>query len=162
GDVQTFAGRGQVFDLAVSNGKLFAPDLGGDAVRRINLGASLTVETSLNAPGGPDGIAADGAGNLWVTLYNSGHVGRFAATQNLGTITDLTPTGGSLQEAFGIVAASDGRIYVTGKASANIARINPADNSFRFYPAGGAPWQIVNGTDGDLYFTDQNSTRVRR
>ena len=124
--------RGQFYDLAVANGKLFAPDLGADAVYRIALGAALTVETSLGAPGGPDGITVDGSGNVWVTLFNSGHVGRFAATQNLGVVTDLTPSGGTLFNPFGIVAGNDGRIYVTGKDS-TISPASTAAASQGFY-----------------------------
>jgi hypothetical protein len=61
--------RGEFYDLAASNGKLFAPDFGGDAVLRIGLGFNMTPEASLGATGNPDGIAADGAGNLWVTFW---------------------------------------------------------------------------------------------
>ncbi|HEY6889965.1 MAG TPA: hypothetical protein VI300_19345, partial [Solirubrobacter sp.] len=160
GQVSTATGVGQVFDLAVSNGKLFVPDFDNDAVYRVGLGTTLTKEASIGANGAPDGIAADGAGNLWVTLYNSGHVGQFAATQNLGTVVDHAP-GETLSGAFGIVAGADGRIYVTAKDSGKLARID-ADGSFRVYATNSQPFQIVNGPDNDLYFTDQASTRVQR
>jgi streptogramin lyase len=162
-DVHTVGSRGRVFDLAAYNGKLYAPDRDGDMIRRIGFGATMPVETTVPAPAGsaPDGITVDGAGNLWVTLANSGHVGRFPAGQNGGSLTEFTPAGGVLSEAFGIVAGNDGRIYVTGKASHNLARIN-SDGSFRFYATNSEPFQIVNGPDGDLYFTDQASTRVQR
>jgi streptogramin lyase len=153
--------RGEFFDLEVTGGKLFAPDFGNDAVLRIGLGTSMTPEASIGASGSPDGIAADGAGNLWVTLFSTGRVGRFAATQNLGTVTELTPSGGSLSSPFGIVAGHDGRMYVTGKDSKNLARVDGSGN-WQFYATGGEPWQIVNGPDGDLFFTDQSSTRVLR
>ena len=122
----------------------------------------LTIETAFPAPGSPDGIDVDGAGNLWITLFSSGKVGHFAATAaNATPVTELTPTGGSLGSPFGIVAAADGRIYVTGADTGNLARIN-ADGSFRFYTGGVRPWQLVNGPDGDLYFTDLNSTQILR
>jgi streptogramin lyase len=153
--------RGEFYDLAVTGGKIFAPDFGNDAVLRIALGVNMTPEASLGASGNPDGITADGSGNLWITLWGTGHVGRFAATQNLGTVTDLTPPGNGLTNPFGIVAGNDGRIYVTGKGSKNVARVDAAGN-WQFYATGGEPWQIVNGTDGDLFFTDQSSTRILR
>jgi streptogramin lyase len=161
-DLHTATGLGKVFDLEAYGGKLYAPDYDGDVVRRIGLGINLTAEASIGAPGNPDGIAADGAGNLWVSLNGTGHVGQFSATQNLGTVIDHAPTGDNmLTGAFGIVAGADGRIYVTGKDSHNLARLN-ADGSFRFYATNSEPFQIVNGPDGDLYFTDQASTRVQR
>jgi streptogramin lyase len=157
----TLAHPGTVFDLAAAAGKLFAPDFNGDVIRRV-VPATLTTDATIIAPGTPDGITADGAGNLWVTLYGSGHVGYFPATASSGsTITELTPPGNALSNPFGIVAGADGRIYVTGEGSGKLARIN-SDHSFRFYPTGGQPFQIVRGADGDLFFTDRASGRILR
>ena len=162
GAVTTVALRGRVFDLAVAGGKLFAPDFGGDVVRRIALDDALTVETSVAVSNNPDGVTVDGAGTVWVTQYSGGRVSRFPASQNGGAGQEVVPMGGTLTNPFGIVAGADGRIYVTGHGSANLARITPGDGSYRFYDVGDAPWQIVNGPDGDLFFTDLNSTRIVR
>ena len=43
-------GAGQVFDLAVSGGKLFAPDFGGDVVRRLTLASSPSVDSIVSMP----------------------------------------------------------------------------------------------------------------
>lgn len=155
-------GFGQVFDLAISGGKLYAPDYGFDGVRRGNLLANgmVTPEAQITVSGGPDGVTVDGSGTVWLTLNSLGRVARFPVTQNSGAAETLAPTG--LGEPFGIVAGNDGRVYVTGKSTHNIARIS-ADGTFRFFDVrDGEPWQIVNGPDGDLYFTDQFTTRVRR
>jgi streptogramin lyase len=161
--LMTIGHPGLVFSLATASGKLYAPDFSGDVVRRVAPGA-LNTETAINAPGGssPDGITVDGAGNLWVTLFSSGRVGTFPAAQDGGPLTEITPTGGTLQSPFGIVAGNDGRIYVTGKDSKNVARVDASGSTWQFYATGGEPWQIVNGPDGDLFFTDQSSTRVLR
>jgi streptogramin lyase len=159
GDLQTTSGLGTVFDLAVSNGKLYAPDFNGDQVRRLSLASSPVEEDSFGTPpgGGADGIAADGSGNLWVTLYNGGAVSRITPG---GTVTTLTPPS-PLTNPFGIVAAADGNVYVTAQTSANLMRITPS-GQFTNFPVGGLhqPWQIVNGTDGDLWFTDTNQPNV--
>ena len=48
----------------------------GDAVRRYRLGARRARDdASIGAVGSPDGITADGAGNVWVTLNGAGGVG---------------------------------------------------------------------------------------
>jgi streptogramin lyase len=160
--VTAFGSRGTVFDLAVANGKLFAADEYDDAVRRIALNNALTVETTINVPDGPSGITVDSAGTVWVTQINTGGVARFPGVQNGGSASVLFPTTGRLDTPFGIVAAADGRIYVTGKGSGNLARITPATGAFEFFAFGSEPWDIVNGPDGDLYFTDQNSNRIVR
>jgi hypothetical protein len=115
----------------------------------------------VQAAGGPFGITVDPSGTVWTSL-DSGGVARYPAAQQGGNATRIFPTNGTLQQPFGIVAGPDGRIYVAGKESGNIARIDPANNSFRFYPVGTGAWDIVNGADGDLYFTDQDHARVRR
>ena len=154
----TQTGRGTAYDLVFAAGKLFVPDFDGDAVRRLTPG-TLAVEATVNALGNPDGIAADSAGNIWVTLYGTGHVGRFPATQNGGALSEVS--GLALTSPFGIAMGPDGRIYVTGKDSHNLTRIS-LDGTFRSYPTGGEPWDIAAGPDGDVYFTDQASTRVFR
>lgn len=159
-------GAGQVFDLAVSGGKLFAPDFGGDVVRRLTLAPSPVVDSIISMPvgaSGPNGIAAGGAGQLWVTAFNSGHIVRFAATQNGGTATAIPVTGGTLSSPFGIVASSDGRIYAAGKESGNLVRISADGSSSTFYDLPGAePFTVIDGPAGDLYVADQLTSRILR
>jgi hypothetical protein len=107
-------------------------------------------------------VAADGAGNIWFTEFNSGKIGRFPATQNGGAATELTPAGGTLTSPFGIVAGTDGNIYVAGSASQNIVRVSPAGAFAFFAVPNSQPGRIVNGPDGDLWFGDGVDTRVLR
>ena len=165
GAITTVPGLGLVLDLAVSGGKLFAPDFDGSVVRRLALPA-MTPEAVVNAPPGsqPQGVAADGAGNIWFTEFGGGAVGRFtAAAPNATVATTITPTGGALAQPAGIVAGSDGAMYVAGSGSGNVIRISADGTRFAFFPTGGAkPFRIVNGVDGDLWFTDQQTTNVLR
>ncbi|MBE2317361.1 hypothetical protein DVA67_015370 [Solirubrobacter sp. CPCC 204708] len=146
-----------VFDLAVSGGKLFAPDFFNDRVLRYSL-ALGAFETAVGVPGSPDGVTVDGQGNVWVSQFGGSGVARFPATQNGGAAQTF---GGSVTAPFGIVAAPDGRVYAAGSESGNLVRVS-ADGTFKSFPAGGKPWDIVAGPDGDLYFTDLDSGRVRR
>jgi streptogramin lyase len=160
GSAALFNGFGSVFDLAVANGVIWAPDFDSDVVQRRTL-PGMTNATSVTVPHNPDGIAV-GAGFVWVTEFGGGRVARFPPTPTSGAAQELVPTNGSLGSPFGIVAAPDGNVYVTGKDTHNLARIS-ADGTYKFYDVGeGEPWQIVAGLDGDLYFTDQARTRVRR
>ena len=154
-------GVGRAFDLEVAAGKLFVPDIAGDVVRRVNLD-TLAVETVVTFPAGtgPDGVAADGAGGPQRHPDAARPVGHFPAAQNLGLGTVLP--GAGLGNPFGIVAGADGRMYVTGFASVDVARIDAAGTVTRYAAPGGSPWQIVNGPDGDLYFTDLSNPRILR
>ncbi|HEX8121900.1 MAG TPA: hypothetical protein VF549_11615 [Solirubrobacteraceae bacterium] len=166
GAMTFFAGRGTVFDLAVAGGKLFAPDFDGDVVRRITLNASLTIESTTNVTPGsnPDGVAVDGAGNVWTSLFGSGKVARFPAAQNGGAATVLTPSGGTLTSPFGLAAGFDGAMYVTGWQSGNLARIDVASNAFSFFtaPAGAEPLKVAPGNDSDMWASDRSNPRVLR
>ena len=165
GAIATVPTTSVVLDLVVAGGKLFAPDFDGSVVRRLALPA-LTTEAVINAPPGsqPQGIAADGAGNIWFTEFAGGSVGRFpAAAPNATAATTITPSGGALAQPVGIVAGADGAMYVAGSGSANVVRISADGTKFAFFPTGGSkPFRIVNGIDGDLWFTDQLTTNVLR
>jgi streptogramin lyase len=158
------AGGGTVFDLEASGGKLYAPDYDGDVVRRLSqdLAVESTIATSAGA--GPDGIAADGAGNLWVTENIVGRLARFPAAQSDGTATEITPAGGAFSGPVGIVAGADGRIYVAARGSHDVVRLNADGTNPRFYGVAGdgEPFAIVKGPDDDLWFTDNNRSRISR
>jgi hypothetical protein len=153
--------RGTVYDLAVFAGKLYAPDFDGDVVRRISLGTALTVESATATPtgGGADGVAVDGSGRVWVTLYNAGGIAYFQSTQTDGYASGRAP-GGPLSGPYGIVAAADGSVYVAGTGSATVARLLPDGDTRSIARAGIQPFQIVNGPDDDLYATDAGSARI--
>jgi hypothetical protein len=147
---------GQVFDLEVAGGKLFAADMGSDSVHRFALGAALGApEASVALPAGsaPKGLTSDGVGNLWVTEYNTGAIDRLAVAG--GAPQRFVPPAGALTGPFGIVAGVDGNIYAAGESSANVARLSPGSGAFAFYPRPGLqPKQVINGVDGDPVITD--------
>lgn len=160
------AGGGRAYDLEASGGKLYVPDFDGDVIRRVSQGTGFSVETSVGIPtsgGAPNGIAADAAGNLWVTEFSSGKVARFAPSQSGGAAVEFTPAGGTLTNPFGIVASADGHIYVAGRGSANVVRLDGDGTGFAYYGIpGSGPFTIVDGPDGDLYLTDQDKPRILR
>jgi streptogramin lyase len=167
GPVESFATFGatpvgQAFDLLVYSGKLFVPDFGADVVQRVDL-SGLSMEAVINLPvgGGPQGIAADGAGNVWVALFSSGKLAYAPAGAASGTnATALTPTGGSLVEPFGIAAGSDGKMYVPSANSQLLAATTLPSFAFSPLPAGSTPFEITNGANGDLWVTDEAGTRL--
>jgi streptogramin lyase len=165
GTTTAAAGGGTVYDLEAVNGKLYAPDYDGDKVRRLS--KDLSVESTVTIPttgGGPDGITSDGTGTIWVTENAAGKIAHFPATQTNGTAVEVTPLGGALSDPFGIVVGADGRIYVAGKGSHNIVRLDADGSHPRFYGVsdGGEPFDIVRGPDDDLWFTDNSRTRISR
>ncbi len=165
GAVTTAAVGGTVFDLEAVGGKLYAPDYDGDVVRRLSKDLAVESTIATATPGaGPDGIASDGAGNLWVTENIVGRLARFPAAQSGGVAAEITPTGGAFSDPIGIVAGADGRIYVAAKGSHGVVRLNADGTNARFYGVAdnGEPFDIVKGPDDDLWFTDNNRSRIAR
>jgi streptogramin lyase len=164
-DAATTPGAGQVFDLAVSNGKLFAPDFGGDVIRRYTLGAPAVLESTVAVPagGGPDGITATGDGTIWVTLVNSGHIARFAAVANGGNAT-VAPSPPGLSSPFGIAPTPYGGVFVAYGGSGKLARFD-ANGAFAEEISTGLsnvqPFDVIAVPTG-AWFSDQQSNRAVR
>lgn len=153
---------GRAYDLAVYGGKLFIPDYVGDRVRRAALG-TLAPEASVEMPvgSGPQGIAADASGQIWVTLSAIGKLARFPASQTSGPAAVLTPSGGSLSNPFGIAAA--GAMYVASAGNSELMGVDPASTySFTSFPFDAEPWQVAAAPNGELWVSDRANARLFR
>jgi streptogramin lyase len=149
--------------IAFHNGTLFASNTDAGTMDRFT--PDLSGDGSISMVNTPGPIAFDGANRVWVPDIGAGALGRFSATiTNGGADAVGLPAGGQLNTPGGIVTAGDGRLYATGGSSQNLVRIDPTTSSFNFYPigGGGSPNDIVNGPDGDLYFTDTALSRILR
>jgi streptogramin lyase len=154
---------GNSFDIAVLNGRLYTPDFDRDLVRRVSLSNLGEVEAAVSTPAGsnPNGIAVDGLGRVWVTLYSSGQLAYFSVGAADGSsATVLTPSGGTLVEPFGIVAGLEEKIYApSGNAQLLTATALPTF-AFTPLPVGSEPWDVANDGSGGLWITDLASTRL--
>ena len=154
---------GRAYDLAVYGGKLFVPDYEGDRVRRAALG-TLAPEASVEMPAGsgPQGIASDASGEIWVTLSVIGKLARFPASQASGPASVLTPSGGSLSNPFGI-AAGAGAMYVASAGNAKLMGVDPIPTySFTSFPFDAEPWQVATAPNGELWVSDRANARLFR
>jgi hypothetical protein len=158
------AGFGTAYDLAVADGKLYAPDQSNDVVRRASLAAQPVLESIVNVPGGsgPTGVTVV-SGSVWVTLRTSGQLARFPVAQQDGDATTLAPTGTlELKNPTGIVASGDG-VLVAGTASRNIVRVTNggAFSEDKFDSTDAAPVDLVPVADG-AYVADSGRAHLYR
>lgn len=156
---------GIVFDLEVANGKLFAPDFGSGVIRRFSLGSPPVIESTIALPpanvgSAPDGITATGDGALWVTLFSSGQLARFPASQSGGEAQVITPNGGALDSPFGIVASPYGGVLVASKGNASLVRVQ-ADGTTEAISlgTGAQPFDLV-AVPGGAWVSDNGSPRL--
>jgi len=154
---------GRAYDLAVYGGKLFISDYEGDVVRRAALG-TLAPEAVVQMPAGsgPQGIAADAAGEIWVTLSSIGKLARFPVSQTSGPAAVLTPTGGSLSNPLGIAAGS-GSVYVASAGNAELLGVDPTPSyTFTSLPFDAEPRQVAVAPNGELWVSDRADARLFR
>lgn len=158
---QAFAGRGRAMDLAVGGGKLFVPDDDGQVIRRLALDDSLTVESTVAAPGStmPESVALVGS-DVYVGLSVAGPIARFPAAQNGGSAVALPPSQGFLTTPLALAPFGSG-VIAAGSGSANVATLG-ADGSYVFTALAGAkPLDIIAGADGDdAWITDGAAPRI--
>lgn len=158
---QAYAGRGRAMDLAVGGGKLFVPDDDGQVIRRLALDDSLTIESTVAAPGStmPESVALVGS-DVYVGLSVAGPIARFPAAQDGGSATALAPSMGLLTTPLALAPFGSG-VLAAGADSANVATV-AADGSYLFTAIAGArPLDVVAGSDGDdAWITDGNAPRI--
>jgi sugar lactone lactonase YvrE len=153
---------GASFDLAVLGGKAYVPSFDGNVVERRGLDGSgnfLPTEATFGIPGasGASGIEAGPGGQLYITMYSSGHVARLDPAQLNGSNATIVASG--LTNPFGMANGSDGALYVASQ-DARLLRIAP-DGSQRFIalPAGFHAWQVAARGD-DIWVTDLDVARA--
>jgi CSLREA domain-containing protein len=116
--------------------------------------------------------ATDAAGTilqnqLLVPTYTGGDsVFRFAATT--GTFIEEFAIGDGLNNAIQAIIGPDGMLYVSGEASSNVLRYDPASSAFidAFVPSGRGGLNeaggIAFGPDGNLYVASYSGRQVLR
>ncbi|MEA2125782.1 MAG: hypothetical protein QOI80_2564 [Solirubrobacteraceae bacterium] len=158
-------GFGNVLDLAVSGGKLFAPDYDGDVVRRVGLSPELPIEAVVDMPAasGPTGVTVVGS-DVWVTLQSVSKLARFPVTQSSDAAPTLTPPASvPVLSPAGIGPAPGGGVLVAAAGSHNLLEVSGAGEftSFPLPNSGAAPTDLAPTADGAVV-TDHTSSHVYR
>ena len=113
----------------------------------------------------PHGIAADSAGNIFISDTNNGRIEKFSPTGTFITSIGSKGTGyGQLGDPNGIAIDRAGNIYVAEASNHRIQKVTP-DGSFvaewkgpdpGFY----GPRKIAMAPDQSFYVVDQGHTRI--
>jgi streptogramin lyase len=152
--------QGRLADVVFHAGSVFASSGNGNVLRLTpDIPAVPTWLTITSGAPGP--IAFDGLERAWVPESAGGKLYRIGGAN--GSPFDTVPvTGGPFAQPRSIVAGADGRLYVTGGSGGDLIRIDPGTGGFSFFPiaGGGSPFRVINGPDGDFYFTDSTLPRV--
>jgi virginiamycin B lyase len=157
------------------DGNFWFTELAGDKIGRIAKDGAIT-EFSVPTPRSfPHGIAVGPDGNLWFTEINASQIGRISTS---GVVTEFPlPTPNS--QAHAITRGPDGNLWFTEINVDRIGRIT-TDGLITEFPlptagiagqakstcgpsnAASQPYDIAEGADRSLWFTECNSDKIGR
>jgi len=125
-----FATDGQGVGWIATNGKTGLIETGDNSAQPVGVGL------------GPDK-------NMWFIDVSGPHIGKITPKFKVTAYTSGIGGGAN----WGITAGSDGRVWYTDEANAQIDAINIDGTGLTQYPVpGGTPTMIIAGPDGNLYF----------
>lgn len=169
-----------------SSGNVYVADYENDTIRKVTpAGVVTTLAGAVNTPGFADGtgsaarfrsvngIAVDGAGNLYVADAGNRAIRKVSPAGVVTTLVD--GSNGQLGEPRGVAVAADGTVYVADHGAHVIHRISPAGVVTRL--AGTAPTPgssdgasalfnrpsgiVIDGANG-LVVADTTNCTIRR
>ena len=127
------------------NGTVYVGNHGGNNVSECTAASAYaTCATPIAGLNGPEGVAIDGAGNLWVAARGSGNIIEYLAGQTTPAVT--IPAGFGLLR--GVTVDTNGNLWASDQASSHVE--------------GYAPLSIEVGADGsgDLWVASSGNSTV--
>ena len=192
-------------DVAVdAAGNLYIADNGNKRVRKVSPGGIISTVAGTGAEGfsgdgGPAikasfyylrGVAADAAGNVYVTDVLSGRIRRFTPGGTISTVagnglykapTDGVPaTSSFLNQPWDVAVDGAGNIYIVDGYNERVRKVSPAGiistvagNGVRGFSGDGGPataaslgfllyGSVALDSGGNLYISDSNYHRIRK
>ncbi|WP_428327328.1 DUF2341 domain-containing protein [Mucilaginibacter sp.] len=151
----TFVALNQAYGIYIDgSNNIFAVDgsTGGDLYKYSTSATGGTINTTLNSP---DGVTADGLGNLYVSDFNN-NVYRINAST--GVVT-ATITG--FNAPYGIAIDASNNVYIANSGGNNILKIAAGATTTTVYATGfTSPYGIAIDASGNLFVSQNTSTTV--
>ena len=147
-----------------SDGAMYLTEAMNHSVRRVSGGTLTLIAGSLPQPGNtngaasaarfnyPYGVAADGAGNVYVA--ETTQVRRITPAGVVSTVA----SGFSL--AAGIAVGPDGNLYVTDNGAGRVYRVTPNGGFVGSVATVSTPWGIAVDSSGFLYVASLGTHRI--
>ena len=172
---------------ADGSGNVYIADTFNSRVRRVDSSGAISTFAGTGTRGfggdggaaisarldGPDGVAADGSGNVYIADFGNDRIRRVDSSGNISTILAAP----AVRSPRGVAVDGSGNVYV-----AELSRVRKVDaltnevstlasaGSYGFGPDGvaatssllAAPGRVAVDGSGNVYITDRDSHRVRK
>lgn len=172
----TGTGNGQFnnpWGVLIYNNSLFVADFSNHRVEKFDGNGNFRAQYTLNAIGGPTGIAVDKNGVIYVTDWSNSDIQTMDLNGNyIATLGSGGSGLGQFSSPAGIATDGSGRIYVTENANNRIQRCDPSNMPSSCVTVGGTasgtgngqfdrPYGIHLDGGGNVWVADFSNNRVQ-
>jgi len=141
-------------------GDVWYASLAGDYIARIDLaGGIATLVDPLRKGAGPRRIWSDSKGLLWVSLWNSGEVGRYDPAAKSWRTWQLP---NSTHGCYSVYVDERDKVWLTDFSANAIVRFDPVTETFESFPSNkkGASVRQMLGRPGEAWGGESGTDRL--
>lgn len=154
-------GRGPYGIATTPNGDVYYASLAGSHIARIDVesGAATVIEPP-TARQGARRVWSDSRGNVWVSYWNTGQVGRYDPASRSWKEWKLPGDA----RAYAVWVDERDKVWLTEWTSNALVRFDPQSETFASYPSnrGGATVRQLLGRDGEVWGAESGNDRLVR
>ena len=164
GDVKVWKsprGRGPYGIAATPDGDIYYASLAGNHIARIDMDTGQATVIDPPTPRqGARRVWSDSRGNIWVSYWNTGHVGRYDPASR--TWKEWKVPGNA--HAYAVWVDEHDKVWLTEWESNAIVRFDPRSETFESYPSNraGATVRQLLGRRGEVWGAESGNNRLVR
>jgi virginiamycin B lyase len=153
-------GRGPYGIAATPDGTIYYASLAGNHIARIdvNTGKATVIEPPTRGQGARR-VWSDSKGNIWVSEWNAGKLGRYDPAANAWKEWTLP---GSNSQAYAVYVDDRDIVWITDFGSNALVRFDPASETFRSFaiPTRGAQVRQLLGRPGEVWGAESGNDKL--
>jgi virginiamycin B lyase len=154
-------GNGPYGITTTPSGDVYYASLAGNHIARVDVetGAATVIEPPTRNQGSRR-VWSDSKGNIWVSYWNTGHVGRYEPATNAWREWKLPGNA----RAYSVWVDPGDRVWLTDWSTNAIVRFDPATEQFSSYPSDrdGANVRQMLGRAGEAWGAESGTDRLVR
>lgn len=153
-------GRGPYGITVTPNGDIYYASLAGNHIARINTQTNEAVVIEPPTAGqGARRVWSDSHGNIWVSEWNAGQVGKYDPAANAWQEWKLP---GARPQAYAVYVDENDKVWLTDFGGNALVRFDPETETFKEYPfdTPGATVRQLLGRPGEIWGAESGLDRI--